>query len=106
MHVCGRRVIARSAATFPGRAAARSAAVQTRGPGAAWTPGLQRTPLTRRSAAPGERCYNRRMAFATRLTPEMIARHTGSGWWGGDTIYGLLSARVAAHPEREAIVDA
>jgi acyl-CoA synthetase (AMP-forming)/AMP-acid ligase II len=46
------------------------------------------------------------MAFDTRLTPAMIARHTGSGWWGKDTIYGLLSARVAAHPDREAIVDA
>src|ERR1700731_5332210 len=45
------------------------------------------------------------MTFATRLTSEMIARHTESGWWGKDTIYGLLSARVAAHPEREAIVD-
>jgi acyl-CoA synthetase (AMP-forming)/AMP-acid ligase II len=46
------------------------------------------------------------MAFETRLSPAMIDRHTGSGWWGSDTIYGLLSARVAAHPEREAIVDA
>jgi non-ribosomal peptide synthetase component E (peptide arylation enzyme) len=46
------------------------------------------------------------MPFATRLTPAMIARHTASGWWGQDTIYGLLAARVAAHPEREAIVDA
>ena len=45
------------------------------------------------------------MPFETRLTPEMIARHTESGWWGKDTIYRLLSARVAAHPEREAIVD-
>jgi non-ribosomal peptide synthetase component E (peptide arylation enzyme) len=45
------------------------------------------------------------MPFDTRLTPEMIARHTGSGWWGKDTIYGLLSARVAAHPQREALVD-
>jgi non-ribosomal peptide synthetase component E (peptide arylation enzyme) len=46
------------------------------------------------------------MPFETRLTPAMIARHTRSGWWGTDTVYGLLSARVAAHPEREAIVDA
>jgi len=46
------------------------------------------------------------MPFETRLTPEMIARHTASGWWGADTIYGLLSAQVAAYPEREAIVDA
>jgi acyl-CoA synthetase (AMP-forming)/AMP-acid ligase II len=35
----------------------------------------------------------------------MIARHTASGWWGKDTIYGLLCARVAAHPQREALVD-
>src|SRR5580704_13278127 len=54
----------------------------------------------------GECCYNPRMSFETRLTPAMIARHIGSGWWGKDTIYGLLAARVAAHPEREAIVDA
>jgi acyl-CoA synthetase (AMP-forming)/AMP-acid ligase II len=46
------------------------------------------------------------MPFETRLNSAMIARHTGSGWWGTDTVYGLLSARVAAHPEREAIVDA
>jgi non-ribosomal peptide synthetase component E (peptide arylation enzyme) len=45
------------------------------------------------------------MPFETRLTPQMIARHSASGWWGDDTIYGLLSARVAAHPEREALVD-
>src|SRR5215467_11408322 len=45
------------------------------------------------------------MAFETRLTSEMIARHTASGWWGNDTINGLLSARVAMHPDREAIVD-
>src|ERR1700726_1460512 len=45
------------------------------------------------------------MAFETRLTSEMIARHTASGWWGRDTIYRLLSARVAAHPQREALVD-
>src|ERR1700740_2139353 len=35
----------------------------------------------------------------------MIARHTASGWWGRDTIYGLLSARIAVHPDREALVD-
>jgi acyl-CoA synthetase (AMP-forming)/AMP-acid ligase II len=46
------------------------------------------------------------MPFATRLNSAMIARHTATGWWGTDTIYGLLSAQVAAHPEREAIVDA
>jgi acyl-CoA synthetase (AMP-forming)/AMP-acid ligase II len=46
------------------------------------------------------------MPFETRLNSAMIARHTSSGWWGTDTVYGLLSAQVAAHPEREAIVDA
>ncbi|MBO0758967.1 MAG: AMP-binding protein, partial [Bradyrhizobiaceae bacterium] len=46
------------------------------------------------------------MAFETRLNPAMIERYTGAGWWGSDTIYDLLSARVATHPEREAIVDA
>ena len=45
------------------------------------------------------------MAFETRLTSEMVARHTASGWWGRDTIYGLLSVRVAMHPDREALVD-
>jgi len=45
------------------------------------------------------------MPFETRLTPEMIARHTATGWWGKDTVYGLLCAQVAAHPHREAIVD-
>ena len=45
------------------------------------------------------------MAFETRLTSEMIARHTASGWWGRDTIYGLLSARIAMHPGRVALVD-
>lgn len=45
------------------------------------------------------------MTFETRLTPEMIARHTKSGYWGTDTFYDLLCARVAAHPDREAIVD-
>ena len=45
------------------------------------------------------------MPFTTRLTPDMIARHTRRGWWGKDTIYGLLAAQVAAHPQREAIVD-
>src|ERR1043166_5280541 len=45
------------------------------------------------------------MPFATRLTPEMIARHTRSGWGGKDTIYRLLCAPVAAPPQREALVD-
>src|SRR5262249_17437418 len=36
---------------------------------------------------------------------ERIGRHTGSGWWGKDTMYARLCARVAAHPQREALVD-
>ena len=46
------------------------------------------------------------MAFETRLTSRMIDRYATGGWWGTQTIYGLLSARVAEHPDREAIVDA
>jgi non-ribosomal peptide synthetase component E (peptide arylation enzyme) len=45
------------------------------------------------------------MAFETRLSPAMIERYAGAGWWRSDTIYGLLSARVAAQPDSEAIVD-
>jgi non-ribosomal peptide synthetase component E (peptide arylation enzyme) len=45
------------------------------------------------------------MAFETRLTPRMIERYVSSGWWGTETVYGLLNARVAEHPDREAIVD-
>ena len=46
------------------------------------------------------------MAFDTRLTPQMIDRYVSGHWWGTETIYGLISARVAEHPDREAIVDA
>ena len=46
------------------------------------------------------------MAFDTRLTPQMIDRYVSGGWWGTETIYGLIGARVAEHPDREAIVDA
>ena len=45
------------------------------------------------------------MIFESRLTPDTIARYTKGGYWGKDTFYDLLSARVAAHPNREAIVD-
>lgn len=45
------------------------------------------------------------MAFRTRLTPEIVARHRASGAWGDDTFYDLLSAQAAAHPERIALVD-
>lgn len=45
------------------------------------------------------------MTFATRLTPQMAARYAEGGYWGKETFYDLLSERVAAHPDREAIVD-
>lgn len=45
------------------------------------------------------------MTFETRLTSRMIDRYVISGWWGTETVYGLLSARVAEHPNREAILD-
>lgn len=45
------------------------------------------------------------MTFETRLTQEMIDRYTKAGYWGEHTIYDLISARVAAHPDREAAAD-
>src|SRR5919198_6211306 len=45
------------------------------------------------------------MRFQTRLTPEMLDRYTRSGYWRGETSYDILSRRVAAHPDRVAIVD-
>ena len=45
------------------------------------------------------------MKFATRLTDDLIARYQQSGHWGSETFYAILSARVAAHPDRIAIVD-
>jgi len=45
------------------------------------------------------------MTFETRLTSRMIDCYITSGWWGTETVYGLLSARVAEHPDREAILD-
>lgn len=45
------------------------------------------------------------MTFETQLTSRMIDRYVISGWWGTETVYGLLSARVAEHPNREAILD-
>jgi acyl-CoA synthetase (AMP-forming)/AMP-acid ligase II len=45
------------------------------------------------------------MAFQTRLTAQMVDRYVSGGWWGTQTIYGLVSARVAELPDREAIVD-
>lgn len=37
---------------------------------------------------------------------ERIARYTARGWWGGRTIDDVFRAGVAAHPDREAVVDA
>jgi len=45
------------------------------------------------------------MAFQTRLTSHMIDEFTRSGDWRQETFYDFLSRCVAAHPEREAIVD-
>jgi non-ribosomal peptide synthetase component E (peptide arylation enzyme) len=45
------------------------------------------------------------MTFQTRLTPRMIEEFTRSGDWRQETFYDLLAERVAAHPDREAIVD-
>jgi acyl-CoA synthetase (AMP-forming)/AMP-acid ligase II len=45
------------------------------------------------------------MTFETRLTPELIENFTAAGYWGSETFYDLFSKRVAAHPDREALVD-
>ena len=45
------------------------------------------------------------MKFATRLSDDLIARYQQSGHWGSETFDAILSARVAAHPDRVAIVD-
>ena len=46
------------------------------------------------------------MSFETRLTPELIEKFTSAGYWGDATFYDLFAARVAAHPDREALSDA
>jgi non-ribosomal peptide synthetase component E (peptide arylation enzyme) len=43
--------------------------------------------------------------FQTRLTPELIERHTRSGHWGTETFYHILSQRAEGDPNREAIID-
>ena len=43
--------------------------------------------------------------FVTRLTPEMIRRYEGEGWWHDDTFWDVLSRRAAEHPDREALYD-
>jgi acyl-CoA synthetase (AMP-forming)/AMP-acid ligase II len=41
------------------------------------------------------------------LVPQdTIDRHTAAGWWGSRTLDDLFRANVAAHPQREAVVDA
>jgi non-ribosomal peptide synthetase component E (peptide arylation enzyme) len=45
------------------------------------------------------------MKFETRLTDDLIARYQESGHWGSETFYSILTDRVAAHPDRVAIVD-
>ncbi len=47
-------------------------------------------------------------ARAARHTPERIAEYVAAGWWHEDPAWswdGLLRARVAAHPDRVAVVD-
>ncbi|MCC7275968.1 MAG: acyl--CoA ligase [Alphaproteobacteria bacterium] len=45
------------------------------------------------------------MAFETRLTPAMAERFRSAGLWGDTTFADLLASRVAAHPQKFAIVD-
>ena len=45
------------------------------------------------------------MAFETRLTAELVERYTRAGHWGAETFASILARRVAAHPDRVAIVD-
>jgi 2,3-dihydroxybenzoate-AMP ligase len=45
------------------------------------------------------------MTFDTRLTPELVDRHTRTGHWGTQTFYQVLAERAAAHPDREALRD-
>ena len=45
------------------------------------------------------------MTFDTRLTPELVERHTRAGHWGTQTFYQVLAERAAAHPDREALRD-
>ncbi|MGI9410377.1 MAG: class I adenylate-forming enzyme family protein, partial [Hyphomicrobiaceae bacterium] len=42
----------------------------------------------------------------TRLTPDLIRNFTEAGYWGEQTFFDLFSDRVAAHPDRECLVDA
>ncbi len=47
-------------------------------------------------------------ARAARHSPERIAEYVAAGWWHEDPAWswdGLLRARVAAHPDRVAVVD-
>ena len=45
------------------------------------------------------------MAFETRLTQAMVDRYTKGGYWGSDTICGILERTAAAHPDREVLFD-
>src|SRR5258708_4022858 len=45
------------------------------------------------------------MVFQTRLTPELIERHTRAGHWRDETFYRILARRARAHPDREALAD-
>jgi non-ribosomal peptide synthetase component E (peptide arylation enzyme) len=45
------------------------------------------------------------MPFATVLKPELAQRWRAAGEWRDDTFFDIVSARAAAHPEREVFVD-
>jgi len=46
------------------------------------------------------------MAFDIRLNPQDAERYRRAGYWRDETLYQLVVDRAAAHPAREAIVDA
>ncbi len=45
------------------------------------------------------------MPFTTVLKPELAQRWRAAGEWREETFFEILSARAAAHPEREVLVD-
>ena len=45
------------------------------------------------------------MPFTTVLKPEFAQRWRAAGEWRDDTFFDIVSARAAAHPEREVFVD-
>ena len=45
------------------------------------------------------------MQFETVLKPELAQRWRAAGEWRGETFFDILSARAAAHPDREVFAD-